>query len=185
MLVRALLLSLLLAVVPTASALAITVTGFGSSITCDDCNDGSYLRLLQNYLEPDPVIDDQGNSGNLTEDMVDRVFDWIDNGNTSDVVIILAGTPDTYTEPGGFGNQLYVEGNTVDNIEGMIDMILAATIPVLLVAPPSVDIINDNCGGSGGLTCATIDARLASLSIALGSLASTKSVPFVDLYGAY
>lgn len=169
------------------------VAGFGDSITCDtsSCGDGSYLGLLGVYLEPDPIIDDNGVSASRTGAVLARLTDWI-NGEgdwlsvgpqTADVVVLLTGTPDTYQHEDYWNEQNYSPVETLGNIEGMIDLLIAQSIPLVLVAPPPV---LDPCANPDPLpTCSEIDTSLANLSSSLASLASTKTVPFVDLYQAF
>ena len=64
----------------------------------------------------------------------------------------------------------------------MIDLVLAESMSVLVVAPPPVQ---PPCDVSAGLTCEIIDARLADLAVALGTLAAGKAVPMVDLYDVF
>ena len=177
------LISLLAILLPTlASATPLTLGAFGDSITCDACNDGSYLELIHNYLPEAPTIDDNGVSSDITANVLSRLDTWITDGNTADIVIILSGTPDTYQAVGGFQNQPYSETETVGNIEAMLDLVFDAGISAILVAPPPV---LDPCDNPAVLTCSQIDSRLADLSMALASLASSMSVPFVDLYDAF
>lgn len=159
------------------------VAGFGNSLTCDTCNDGSYLRLLGNYLDPDPIIDDNGVSADSSAKILRRLDTWIVDGNTADVLVLFAGTVDTYFVLGGFGNQDYDPLKTVGNIEDMIDMVLAQSIPLILLAPPPV---LDPCANPDApLTCGIIDGRLADLADELALVATDKGVPFLDLYAAF
>ena len=96
---------------PTFASALPVLAGFGNSITCDSCNDGSYLGLLGGYLDPDPVIDDKGMPADLTGGVFSRLSDWIfgqgqwasQGPQTANVLILLAGTPDTYQAVGGCG----------------------------------------------------------------------------------
>jgi lysophospholipase L1-like esterase len=177
------LLSALLLMLPATASRASDIAGFGDSITCTLCNDGSYLLLLENYLEPDPIIEDHGTPDDTTDDVLFRLDAWIDSSNTADVIVLLSGTNDIYRAVGGFGDTPYVEADTVNTIEAMLDLVLQTTsMPLVLVAPPPVQ---SPCGNPVNLTCGTIDSRLDSLSTELGSLAASKSIPFVDLYGTY
>lgn len=176
-----LLVSVALALSPGV-ANAITIAGFGDSITCDLCNDGSYLRLLDNYLDPDPVIYDGGDSADTTAEVLGRLDLWLTGLGAADVVIILAGTPDAYQAVGGFKNMAYDEAETLDNIETMLDLVLGNSMSVLLAAPPPVQF---PCSEPDILSCAIIDSRLDSLSLELAMLASSKLVPFVDLYDIF
>lgn len=175
---------LILAVlVPSVSSALPVVAGFGDSITCDTCNDGSYMGLLADYLEPDPILDDNGVSADRTSGVLSRLTTWLGDGNTADVLILLTGTPDVYQVTGGFGNQEYSEADTLLNVENMVDLVLGASIPLILVAPPPV---LDPCGfPDAPLTCSTIDSRLAGLATEYALIASNKSVPFLDLYSAF
>jgi lysophospholipase L1-like esterase len=180
--VRALI-SLLSIVLPAlANAVPLSLAAFGDSITCDTCNDGSYLGLLENYLPEAPIIDENTVSGGTSGSVYGLVDSWITGGNTADVVIILTGTPDTYLAVGGYGNRPYSEAETVANIDAMLDLVILAGLPAILVAPPPV---LAPCGNPAVLACSEIDARLESLADALAILASSLSVPFVDLYGVF
>jgi lysophospholipase L1-like esterase len=170
-----------LALPSVAGALPV-VAGFGDSITCDGCNDGGYLGLLADYLEPDPILDDNGVSSDRTGSVLSRLQTWIDDGNTADVLVLLTGTPDTYQAVGGWMNRPYDPLETLGNIEDMIDLVLAESIPLILVAPPPV---LDPCGNPSVLTCGDIDGRLADLADDLALVATTEGVPFVDLYAAF
>jgi lysophospholipase L1-like esterase len=174
---RWLFLSLLLFVPATAQAIPLTLAGFGDSITCDACNDGSYLRHIDSYLSEAPIIDDNGESADLTSQVSARLDTWITDGNTADFVIILSGTPDTYQALGGWQNRPYDEDETVGNISDMLDAVFNAGMQAILVAPPPVWTPTP-CGGPGVLTCEIIDASLAGL-------ATTADVPFVNLYDAF
>jgi lysophospholipase L1-like esterase len=177
------LISFLLILLPSlASAAPLTLAAFGDSITCDTCNDGSYLELLQNYLPEAPTIDDHGVMSAPTADVLGYLQTWIDASNTADYVIILSGTPDTYQAVGGFLDRPYSEAETVGHIQDMLTLVFDAGMSAILAAPPPVV---DPCGYSVDPTCSEIDASLASLSGALASLASSMSVPFVDLYDAF
>jgi lysophospholipase L1-like esterase len=160
-----------------AVAAAQHVVGFGDSITdldWDPFPDGSYLS----WLDPGWTTEDQGVGGTRTEDIMFRVFDWIGDNNTADAAVILAGTVDAAYKNG------YSQAAAVANIEAMIDALEAEGIPVLLAAPPPVI---EPCDGAavGGFTCANFDARLVSLGAALASLASTRGIPFHDLYALF
>ena len=182
--IRWLFLALLLVLPATAQAVPLTLAGFGDSITCDSCNDGSYFSHIGNYLAEAPIVDDNGISGQLSSTVGSRLDTWITNGNTADFVIILSGTPDAYQAVGGFQNQPYIEAETVGNISDMLDAIFNAGMQAILAAPPPIWTPTP-CGGPAVLTCTTIDARLASLATELSSLATTAGVPFVNLYDAF
>jgi lysophospholipase L1-like esterase len=182
--IRWLFLTLLLVVPATAQATPLTLAGFGDSITCDACNDGSYLRYIGSYLSEAPIIDDNGESAERTSEVAARLDTWITDGNTADFVIILSGTPDTYQALGGWHNQAYDEAETVGNISDMLDAVFDAGMQAILVAPLPVWTPTP-CGGPGLLTCEIIDASLASLATALAGLATTAGVPFVDIYDAF
>ena len=174
-------LSLLLAAPTAAVALPLDIAGFGDSITCDTCNDGSYLSQLDTYLSEAPIIQDHGVSSDLTENILSRLDTWITGGGTADYVIVLAGTVDTYQAVGGFNNQAYDPDETLTNITDMLNLIIGAGLSPVLAAPP---LVQDPCG-SPDPTCATIDADLLALSGTLATLAGSLSVPFVDLYDAF
>ena len=177
------LISLLSMLLPAlANAAPLSLAAFGDSITCDTCNDGSYLGLLDNYLPEAPIIYEDAVSAATTGQVYTLVDSWITGGNTADVVIILTGTPDTYLAVGGFGNRPYSEAETVANIDAMLDLVILAGLPAILVAPPPV---LAPCGNPAVLTCSEIDTRLESLADALAVLASSLSVAFVDLYDAF
>lgn len=178
---RALFYALLILVFFPPVSHAFTIVGFGNSITCATCNDGSYLGLLNDHLDPDAVLIDEGQSADVSENLFLRLDLWLDS-NSADLVIILTGTPDAYKAVGGFQNQLYEEQFTIDNVDAMIDIVHAENTSVLLVAPPPVQ---SPCNDPINLTCATIDARLASLATAMGALAVEKGVSFVDLYDIF
>jgi lysophospholipase L1-like esterase len=178
MLSRVFFLLLLVSMVAPGVSHALSIGAFGDSITCAVCNDGSYIPLLDDYLDPNPVVYDGGISSDITDSVLSRLDLWLDS-NSPDVVIVLAGTPDTYQTVGGFNNVAYDEALTVGNVESMIDLVLATGSSFLLVAPPPVVYPG---GSPDVLTCAAIDGRLDSLSLAYAVLAATKSVPFVDLY---
>jgi lysophospholipase L1-like esterase len=165
-----------------AKALPLTVAGFGDSITCNSCDDGSYMSLLHNYLAPAPIIDDNGVSSNRSFEVHARLVDWINASNWADIVVILAGTPDTYQAVGGWQDRAYSQAETVGFVDDMLTLVLNAGMEALLVAPPPV---LDPCGGPLVLTCATIDASLAGLSTAYAQLAINHDVPFVDLYSIF
>ncbi len=155
------------------------IAGFGDSITCDSCGDGSYLRLLGDYLGYDPIIDDNGVSADTTGSVLSRLDVWLDS-NTADVLVLLTGTPDVYE----VGNNSWVLGNTVGNIEAMISMVLAESIPLILVAPPPV---GDPClNPPSPLTCGDMNGRLASLAAELASPPpGSGDFQFLDLYAAF
>ena len=183
MLVRASLVLCALLVLPgVANSLPLTIAGFGDSITCNSCNDGSYLSLLHNYLAPAPIIDDNGVSAARTFEVHARLVDWINASNWADIVVILAGTPDTYQAVGGWHNRPFTPSETVGFVRDMVILVQNAGMEALLVAPPPV---LDPCGGPGVLTCATIDASLAGLSAAYAVVATDEDVPFVDLYSIF
>jgi lysophospholipase L1-like esterase len=158
------------------------VAGFGNSITCDTCNDGSYLRLLGDYLDPDPIIDDNGASADTTENVLSRLDLWITGGGWADAVVILAGTPDTYMAVGGWMDREYIEAVTVANVDAMIDLALGAGMAAILVAPPPVQ---DPCDDPGILTCSGIDDRLGELALAYQTLAADRMIPFVNAYAIF
>jgi len=167
-----------------ASALPV-VAGFGNSITCWDCNDGSYLVLLEDWGYIDSAEDASlGESADLASGVLSRLDDWLDLGNTADVLILLAGTPDTYLAVGGWKNREYDPLETLGNIDTIIDLVLGESIPLILVAPPPV---LDPCGTSYDVpTCGDIDTSLANLAVDLALLAGTYSdVQFLDLYAAF
>jgi lysophospholipase L1-like esterase len=121
-------------------------------------------------------------SADRSGEVLSRLETWLLDGNSADVVILLAGTPDTYQAVGGWYNRPYSEAETVGYIEDMLDLLSTAGIPAILVAPPPV---LDPCGNPLVLTCSEIDTSLADLSDALAALAGSQSVPFVDLYDAF
>jgi lysophospholipase L1-like esterase len=159
-----------------------TVSGFGDSITCIPCNDGSYLGLLGDYLVEPPIVEDNGVWADLTDGVLFRFDAWLTGGNSADVVVILTGTPDTYQAVGGFNNRDYSEAESVGNVADILDLADAAGLPAILVAPPPV---LDPCGFPTVLTCSEIAVRLADLSVALQALAVSRGVPFVDLNDAF
>jgi lysophospholipase L1-like esterase len=213
-LARAFILISLLLFPVVASATSLTIAGFGDSITCTPCNDGSYLAdsnlpgsaapvgvlapseindsLLEDelrflgILQPADVltIDDNAVSANLSSQVSGRLDTWITGGGAADFVIVMSGTPDAYQAVGGFNNQAYSETETVGNISDMLDAIFDAGMQAILMAPPPVWTPTP-CGGPDNLTCADIDASLASLMTALDDLATTLDVPFVNLYDAF
>jgi len=174
------LLSILLPALANAAPLALAA--FGDSITCDTCNDGSYLGLLDNYLPEAPIIDDNGVASDVTSGVLSRLDTWLTGGNTADFVIILSGTPDTYQAVGGWRDRPYSEAETVGYIDDMLDLLILAGLPTVLVAPPPV---LAPCDNPTVLTCPQIDTSLANLSGALATLAGSLSVPFVDLYDVF
>jgi lysophospholipase L1-like esterase len=171
-----------LVLLPSFASASPIVAGFGNSITCSTCNDGSYLSLLGDYLVPDPIIDDQGVPASLSDNLLARVGDWLDAGNTADVLILLPGTPDTYQAVGGWGDRDYDPLETLGNVESILDLVLGEGIPLILLTPPPV---LEPCGGSAPLTCDQVDARLLDLSNRLGVLALAYEVPFLHLYAAF
>ena len=175
---------LLLVSLPTfASALPVDLAGFGDSITCWDCDDGTYLVLLEDWGYIDSAeYANHGVSGNRTHEVVTRLEDWIDAGSTADLLILLTGTPDTYQAVGGFWSRDYDAAETLSNVEAMIDLVLLEAIPMILVAPPPV---LAPCANPQALTCDVIDTRLADLAGDLALLASGHGVPFLDLYAAF
>ena len=181
---RLLWLAFSLSVVPmAASAVPLDIAGFGDSITCDTCNDGSYLSLLGAHLPEVPIIQDEALTTLTSGAVLSTLEAWLDGGGSADWVIIMAGTVDVYQEVGGFNNVEYSEAQVVSNLDDMIDLVLSVSMSVVVVAPPPVQ---SPCGGAGVvITCTDIDNRLNSLSAALAGLANSKSVPFVDLYDAY
>ena len=193
-----------------SAAPAFTIVGFGDSLTCATCNDGSYLSLLNNLLDPDADLYFNAVAGRPSDDVLTAVnnfeagtgiFDPVAGGaavnllpSQVDLAIVLAGTPDTFRNPDGFQGRPYSEAETVGDIAGMpdgitiFDSILAslmtAGVPTLLLLPPPVQDPCDN-GATPTLTCAEIDQRLADLSVALAAAASAWSVPFIDLYDIF
>jgi lysophospholipase L1-like esterase len=165
-----------------ANATPLTLAGFGNSITCDSCNDGSYLGLIDDYLPEAPIVDDNGVSADVASGVLSRLDTWLTGGNSADFVIILTGTPDTYQAVGGWRDRPYSEAETVGNVEAMLDLLFIAGLPAILVAPPPV---LDPCGFPDVLTCSEIDTSLANLADALATLAGSRGVPFVDLYDAF
>lgn len=172
---------LVVLLLPSLASASPIVAAFGDSIT-SDAGEGSYLRLLGDYLEPDPIIDDNGAPANLSGDVLYRVGAWLDAGNTADVLILLTGTPDTFQAVGGWRDRDYDRLETLGNVESIIELVLGAGIPLILLAPPPVI---DPCGNPDALTCDQIDARLLHLSNNLGFLALDYGVPFVHLYAAF
>jgi len=166
----------------TANAVPLTIAGFGDSITCDTCNDGSYLGRIGSHLSEAPTIDDNGISSDLTENVLARFDTWLTDGNTADWVIVLAGTPDTFQAVGGFNNQAYSQSETVGNISDLLDLAIAASLPVVLVAPPATQ---SPCGFSSDPTCGEIETSLMNLSGALSTLAGGLGIPFVDIYNEF
>ena len=183
--IRWLFLALLVILPATAQAVPLTLAGFGDSITCDACNDGSYLRYMDDYLSEAPIIDDNGVSTDLTSEIAVRLDTWIADANTADFVIVMGGTVDTYQVEGGFGGQNYDPGETFDNIAGMLDAIDTAGMQAILVAPPPVWTPTPCGGPDDPLTCDDIDDALAALATSLAGLATDKGVPFVDIYDAF
>jgi len=177
----------------SASALPADIVGFGNSITCWDCNDGSYLVWLEDWGYIDSAEDASfGESADLTSGVLSRLDDWIHGEGdwlpfgpqTADQLILLSGTPDTYQAVGGWKNEPYDPDQTLLNVEAMIDLVLGESIPLILVAPPPV---MDPCGTSYDVpTCDEIDTRLANLAVDLALLAGTYSdVQFLDLYADF
>jgi lysophospholipase L1-like esterase len=202
----------LLTIAGRASAQDLVVAGFGNSITCTVCNDGSYLadsnlpgsaapvgvldpsEIVGSWLDDELralgvlqpadalIIDDNGDPGNRTVDVLARLATWIADGNSADHVILLTGTPNTYQAVGGFTNRDYDEDQTVADVQAMIDLVMGAGMPVILVAPPPVKI---PCGNGPILTCDQINQRLDDLSLRYEELAASNGIPFVDLYGEF
>ncbi len=174
-------LCLLLLLPATAGATAFTIAGFGDSLTCDTCNDGSYLRLLDDFLPFDPIIDDNGVGAQVTSTIFARLDTWINDGFTADLLILMGGIVDTYQPKTGIGK--YVEGTTLDNLGKMIDLVLGKGIQLLVMAPPPV---TGSCANPlGGLTCSDINDRLFDLAAGIHDLAPLASVPFVNLYDLF
>jgi hypothetical protein len=180
MLVRFILYLALVLVFPSFAGGLPVIAGFGDSITCDGCGDGSYLRLLGDYLGYDPVIDDNGVSADITGNVLLRLDTWLDN-NTADVLVLLTGTPDVYEVGSTTWNLL---GTTIPNIDAMISMVLAESIPVIVVAPPPV---GDPCiNPPNSLTCGDMNTRLASIAAELSTPApGNEDALFLDLYAAF
>jgi lysophospholipase L1-like esterase len=202
----------LLTIAGRATAQDLIVAGFGDSITCSVCNDGSYLadsnlpasaapvgildpsEIVGSWLEDELralgvlqpadvfTIDDNGVSANTTGSVLARLATWIADGKRADHVILLTGTPNTYQSIGGFTNTPYDEVQTVADVQAMIDLVTGAGMPVILAAPPPVRF---PCGNPTILTCAQIDQRLDDLSLAYQQLAANNGVSFVDLYGEF
>ena len=176
---RTLLVLLLLLLPGASSATPFVIAGFGDSLTCDTCIDGSYLRLLDGFLPtPSPVIVDQGVTTQTTSQIFQRLDTWIDDGNSADLLILMGGTVDTYQAVGGFKNTAYDPVETLGNVESMVNLAMGESIPLLLLAPPPV---MDPCG-SANPSCAQVNARLEALSLDLEQLATDNGIPFIDLY---
>ena len=97
-------------------------------------------------------------------------------------MVLMTGTPDAYMAVGGFQNAAYVEQDAVDTTEAMIDLALSAGLTTILVAPPPVQ---SPCQNPDIVTCAQIDARLASLATRFGTLAADKGIVFVGTYDLF
>jgi len=158
-------------------ATPIVVTGFGDSITCDGCNDGSYLQLLATAVGTPVTIEDQGFSALQTGAILSNLQTWLGGSNTADYLILFGGTVDAFQVG-------YNQTTTLTNIQQMVTAVVNAGIPLVLLAPPPV-VGTCNNPGPPAPTCATIDASLASLAPAIGTIASSAGVPFIDLYQAF
>jgi lysophospholipase L1-like esterase len=156
---RLLLTSLLLLPALASPAAAITVAGFGDSLT----HGHDYL----NYLPSDMTTLDFGLTGEESWDGVDRLPGVLDT-LVADVVIIMEGTNDV--RDGSYTNEL-----SLSSLTSMVDMTLDAGFAVVLMAPP---IIVDPADP-------VYDERLAYLSGALEWVAADRGVPFVDLYDIF
>ncbi len=173
-LLSALISSLLLA----GSAQAVPViAGFGDSLTSLTHDDGSYLSLLNNYIDPDATMLDFGITANPSSTVATRLVNWVSGFNTADLVIILTGTPDVFDVRG----VPYDENSVVGNVTTMMNALIGAGIPALVLAPPPVIA---PCDGAMTLPVCPDDynTRLDSLSVAIGNAAASLGVPFVDLF---
>jgi lysophospholipase L1-like esterase len=161
----------------------LTIVGFGNSISCEECNDGSYLGLVGAHLVPPPAdVVSQGMSANTSGVVLARFRGWVEAGGTADVVVLLTGTPDVYHAVGGWGNRPYDPEEVVGNVEALIHSSFDHGIPVILLAPPPV---LEPCDRPELLTCAEIDDRLADLAGRLGVLAEEENVVFLDLHAEF
>ncbi len=141
-----------------APASAITVAGFGDSLTTRP----SYL----DFVSADTIVD-VGDGGELTADGVGRLETWL-TANDADFVILLEGTNDFFTDD-------YDPSATAANLASMMDLVLAdGAIPILLGPPPII---------AAGEEIA--DGRSAALAPLLSSAAATRGVAFVDLYDLF
>lgn len=172
---RCSLLFLFLVLIPGASsAIPITITGIGDSLTCNGCNDGSYLGWLPSLLwQPGSVIEDLGKYNNNTSQIHHTLEHWIDDGNFTNLMIITAGTVDV-------SSNSYNAVNTIANVVAMVKLLEGKNIETLLVSSP---LVGQNCNSQA--SCDTMNARLAQHSAAMWQVAQDNGVAFVDLYAAF
>ena len=141
-----------------APASAITVAGFGDSLTTRP----SYL----DFVSADTIVD-VGSGGELTADGVGRLETWL-TANDADFVILLEGTNDFFATG-------YDQSATAANLASMMDLVLAdGAIPILLGPPPIIATGEE-----------VADGRSAALAPLLSSAAATRGVAFVDLYDLF
>lgn len=160
----------------SAEALPLRVTGFGDSLTVPG-NDGRYLDHLNDHLDADADLSWVGFPGRTSSGVLNMLRAWLDGGNTTDVAIILSGTPDVFKTG-------YSESSTVGSIADMIGDLAAVGIPAILMAPPRVLDPCDDVAPTG--TCPDVlNARLSGLSSSLAGLATSLSVPFLDLFALF
>jgi hypothetical protein len=186
-----------------SGARALTIVGFGDSLTCATCNDGSYLSLLNNLLDPDADLYFNAVAGRPSSQVLDAVnnfeagtgsFTPVLGGSAVnllpsqvDLAIVMAGTPDAFSVG-------YSQAQTVANIAGMPDgvtifdsivaSLMAVSVPtLLLLPPPAVEPCDNNA--TPALSCADFDQRLADLGVALAAAAGAWGVTAIDLYDLF
>jgi lysophospholipase L1-like esterase len=141
------------------SAGALTVAGFGDSLT----QNPDYLL----YLPDEWTTIDLGNPGEESWDGIERLRGLLP-ALEADVVVIMEGTNDV-RHPG------YTDERSLDSLTGMVLEVQAAGLRPVLAAPPPRYSADSELA----------NARLAYLAGALGDFAASLGIPFVDLYDAF
>lgn len=155
---------------------ALTVAGFGDSLT----REPDYLS----YLPASWTTLDHGEPGEETwneglDRFIDEVLPLLDPAEV-DVIVLMEGTNDVR-------HPEWASNDTVGNLASMALAARSSGFEVVLMAPPPIHVPNDAPGASHAASerVPGWDARLAGVRDGLEAWAGVQGVPFVDLYGAF
>jgi lysophospholipase L1-like esterase len=151
--------TLALTLLVAGSAGALTVAGFGDSLT----QGPDYLQ----YLPGEWTTLDFGKPGEESWDGIERLRGLLPTLE-ADVVVIMEGTNDV--RHGG-----YTDERSLGSLTGMVLEVQAYGLRPVLAAPPPLYSPDSEVANE----------RLAYLAGALGDFAAPLGVPFVDLYDAF